>query len=204
MKIVLSIDDFSVVNNRLDLLLKLKEIYPGFKVSLFTVPIDVKTDWGTYQIVDDLLQEVKKHLNWIQIIPHGLTHNGREMKHMSYEDMKKTIPLIEAAFKNDGLPFEKGFKAPHWSVSDGVVKALEEAGWWLAVDPRQPQMPLTKKFYRYTQSIDQVLDLNADVLKLHSHIFGTKNDLGKCFDNLLKIPKEATWHFATEFLEEKL
>lgn len=204
MRVVLDIDDFSVVNNRLDLLLKLKETYPNFKVSLFTIPVDVKCDWGPYQNRKEFLEEVKKHLDWIQIIPHGYRHEGKEMKYMSYEVMKETMKYIEEAFNRDGLPFVKGFKAPHWQVSDGVIQALDEAGWWLAVDPRQPKMKKTKKFYCHTQPIDQKLDLDADVLKLHAHTYGTKNDLGKCMMNLMPYKmKEAEWCFVTDYIETK-
>jgi MoxR-like ATPase len=54
MKVCLTLDDFSIVNNRLDVLLKLKKHFPDFKVSLFTVPKDEKQDWGAYQIRREL------------------------------------------------------------------------------------------------------------------------------------------------------
>lgn len=202
MKICLSLDDFSAVNHRMDLLSKLKFIYPNFKVSLFTVPIDTPQDWGMYQIRKENLAMIKDNLDWIQIIPHGLYHNhGREMQ-INYEEFKKVIPRIEEAFNKDGLPFEKGFKAPHWRWTEGVVQVLDELGWWGAIDPRQ-KMPCPKKFYKFTHTLDN-FPLNEEVLKLHGHIYGTKNDLGECSRSLLPYKfKEATWHYVTEFLQTK-
>ena len=198
MKICLDLHDWSVVNNRFDLLFKLKKYFPDLKVSLFTVPIDTRTDWGAYQNRGEFLKTLKENLDWIQLIPHGLTHNGSEMRDCDYKTFKTIMVTIKDAFDRDGLPFEKGFCAPHWRWSEGVVKALDEEGWWGSIDPRQ-NMLSPKKFYRYSQAIDKPI-VDAD-LKLHGHIYGTANDLGLCFDNLLNIPPSAEWHFITDFLE---
>lgn len=199
--VVLDIDDFSPVNSRLELLLEIKRKIPQFKVSMFTIPTDQKTDVGPYLIRKDLLEEVKKHLDWIQIIPHGYRHNGREMGRMSYEEMKETIKNIEYRFNKDGLPFEKGFKSPHWATSPGVVRALDEAGWWLAVDPRKPNAPTTKRFYRYEYPLDD-FPQDQELLKLHGHIYGTKNDLGKCYNSLLSHNlMSAEYRYVTDFIE---
>lgn len=204
MKVVLSLDDFSIVNNRLDLLFRLKEHFPNFKVSLFTIPIDEKRDWGPYLLRGEYLKKIK-NLNWIQIIPHGYIHNGSEMRNADYRYFKEvTMPAIKRAFERDGITYEKGFKAPHWRWSDGVVKALDEEGWWGAIDPRQPNMSKPKKFYCHSHAIDEPFrSTTRDLIQLHGHIYGTRNDLGLCMDNLLKIPRDVEWCFATDFLEEK-
>ncbi len=205
MKAVLNIDDFSVVNNRLDLLLKLRDYFDDFRVSMFMVPIDIKTDWGPYCIRPQLLEEVKKHLDWIQIIPHGLTHkNSREIKHMDHETFKHTIiPAIKDAFWRDGLPFVNGFKAPHWYWNQDVVNALDEAGWFGAVLREETKL-LPKRFYRYTHLLNEEFwKSDLEVLKLHSHMYGTKNDIGLCFDNLLKLPKDTQWFYLTDYLETR-
>lgn len=202
-KVALSLDDFSVVNNRLDLLFKLKEHFPNFKVSLFTVPIDEKKDWGPYTMRREFLKIIKENLDWMQLIPHGLTHEGSEMRNADWRYFKEvTIPAIEEAFQRDGLPFEEGFKAPHWRWSSGVVQALDELGWWGAIDNRQPEMQRTKKFYCYSHGIDEPFWTASRDVQLHGHIYGQRNDLGVCFDNLLKLPQDIEWCYVTDFLEE--
>lgn len=202
-KVVLAFDDFSVVNNRLDLLLKLKEHFPNFKVSLFTVPIDEKQDWGPYLIREESLKKIKENLDWIQIIPHGLKHAGREMWHYNYARfVTEGIPLIEESFKKDGLPYEKGFCAPHHAWSDDVIRALDDRGWWGLIKPNS-KMHMTKRFYIYDYTIDQPFwEDEREVLKLHGHIYGTKNDLGLCFENILKLDKNTEFCYVTDFIEQ--
>lgn len=204
MKVALNLDDFSVVNNRLDLLLKLKEHFPNFKVSMFTIPFDEPKDFGPYRNRKRYLKEIKKHLDWIQIIPHGFLHDSsREMKDMSYDVFLDVLINIKAVFDYDGLPFVKGFKAPHWNWSEGVIKALDDVGWWGAVLRDKPT-PSTKRFYKYTHTIDEFFwESDLEVLKLHGHIYGTKNDFEANFSNLLKLPLSTQWHFVTDYLEEK-
>ena len=196
--------DFSVINSRLDILLKLKEHFPNFKVSLFTVPVDKKSDWGPYLIREDILKEIKKHLDWMQIIPHGLWHEKLEALMWDYAHTKSfVLPTIKELFDKDGLPFVKGFCAPHWRWSKGVVMALDEEGWWGAID-RDKSTPCPKRFYQYNCLLNEPFwESDISVLKLHGHIYGTKNDVGRCFDNLLKLPLDTEWHFVTNFLEDK-
>jgi len=203
MIVCLDLHDFSATNNRLDLLLRLKREYPNFKVSLFTVP-EEKGDWGATLIRSESLEKIKENLDWIQIIPHGIRHDGSEVKVWDYHFTKEiAIPYIEKVFAKDDLPFEKGFCAPHWRWNNEVVKALNDLDWWGAVDPRQPLMPCPNKFYKYSHVIDAPFPTEGEV-KLHGHIYGTKNDLGLCFKNLLTIPLSAEWHFVTDFLEDKV
>lgn len=203
MKVALDLHDFSVVQNRLHLLFELKRRFPNFRVSLFTVPKDTESDWGQYLLRNEYLEEIKRHLDWIQLIPHGLDHTRLEAKmwdcgHMSHF----VIPTIEELFNKDGLPFERGFCAPHWRWSEGAVQALDNNGWWGAID-RDKQMPCPKRFYQYNFLLNEPFwESDLEVLKIHGHIYGTKNDLGLCFNNLLNLPQSTEWHFVTDFLEE--
>lgn len=203
-KVSLDLHDWSVLNNRLDLLWRLREHYPDFRVSLFAVPDDIKHKSGSRH---EALIRIKECLDWIQIIPHGFRHNSAEARKWDYEQfMDEIIPGVKEAFDRDGLPFEKGFCAPHWTWSDDVVRALDALGWWGAISPKREDLPSTKKFYIYTHSLDEpFLQSNRDVIKLHGHIHPLcKDDLEKNFDNLLKLPKDISWHFVTDFIEENI
>lgn len=200
-KVALSLDDFSVLNNRLDLLWRLREHYPNFKVSLFTIPNDIKHKAGNR---DEALIRIKECLDWIQIIPHGLKHNSSEAKKWDYWTFKdKIMPAIKETFDKDGLPFEKGFKAPHWDWNKGVVRALDEEGWWGAISPKREDMVSTKRFYIHNYGLNEdYLGARRDILKLQGHINDTSpDDLENNFDNLLKLP-DIEWHFVTDFIEE--
>jgi len=207
MKVIcLDFDDFSVLNNHMDLLLRLKESYPKLKVSLFTIPFDATYESNaTIRIMrKDMLRLIKKNLNWIELIPHGLTHMQDEFKHCTYKLMKnKVLPAIDDCFKKDGLPYVKGFKAPFWEWNKNVVKVLDDEGWWGAVN-RQGRDPLTpKKFYVYSHSIGEPFwESTYDTWKLHGHISGgIDNAIDSCFPLLFKMPADAEFRFASELVE---
>lgn len=205
-KVAFSVDDFSVINNRMDLFLKIKEHYPDFKVSLFTIPFDISVEGNIQNHIhrDKALELIKKNLDWLEIIPHGLTHMPNEMEKVDYYGFRDLIlPAIDEALTKDGLPYAKGFKAPYWLWNDGVVKALDESGWWGAIDRNQPDMPKTKKTYTYTYSIDEPFWESPDeTLLLHGHIDRVSaNDLDRCFLNMFKIQDDIEWHFVSEFIK---
>ena len=205
--IVLDFDDFSVLNNRLDLLLRLKETYPKLKVSLFTIPYDYayESQVSGRILRKTTLKAIKKQLGWLELIPHGLVHMPREFEKCDYETMKEhVIPAIDEAFKRDDLPYVKGFKPPFWLWNEEVVRALDEEGWWGAIDGKQKVTLRTKKYYEYTHTIDEpFMESTKDVLKLHGHITPkSKNYIEKCFVNLFKMPTDAEFKFASEMLEE--
>ena len=205
MKVSLDLHDFSVLNNRLDLLMKIKEHYPNFKVSLFTVPFAIHYEMGVQRIYREAaLKKIKECLDWIQIIPHGLTHMDKEFEKCDYILFKNVLKSIKEAFDKDGLPYEKGFCAPFWLWNEKVIRVLDEQGWWGAIDRNQPDMLSTKRFYKYSHSLEEpYYKSNLDILKLHGHIGSSANDLELNFVNIFKLPADTQWCYVTDFLEEK-
>jgi len=207
MRVVLDLDDFSVLRNRMDLLLQIKEHYPNFKVSMFTIPFDYEYETSMLRLQrEEALQKIKDNLDWIQIIPHGLTHMPREFENADKQITRMALASIDEAFKKDGLPYEKGFKAPFWLWNQDVVDVLNEEGWWGAQDRNQPENVRTNRFYEYTHSIDEPFwNVQTDLLKLHGHIsLPSANNLEDCLLNIFKLPADVQWCFATEFLEDKV
>lgn len=205
-KVVLDFDDFSLVNNKFQTLFKLREHFPKLKVSMFTVPCDVEYEFGPAHIFrDDALETLKLNLDWIQLIPHGLTHSIHEFENADTASMELTIKAIDEVFGKDDLPYEKGFKAPQWLWNKDVVDTLDRYGWWGAVDRNQPDMITPKKFYRYNfQAWEPFWLSDLPVLKIHGHINPKMdNDLEKCFLRLMQMPPDAEFHFVTDFLEDK-
>jgi predicted deacetylase len=204
--ICLDFDDFSVLNNRLDLLLRLKESYPNLKISLFTIPFDFVNEKEVSGRIlrDKTLEKIKEQLDWLEIIPHGLVHAPREFENCNYETMKLSMKAIDEAFKKDGLPYVKGFKAPQWLWNKDVVKALDDEGWWGAIDKNNPNMVSTKRYYVYTHSISEMYSLsNLEIIKLHGHITPYENNyIERCFTNLFKMPTDAEFKFASELVQE--
>jgi len=198
-KVSLDLHDFSIANNKLDLLKKFKVYFSNFKVSLFTIPFDIKNEKGQKDR-EETLKKIHKCLDWIQIIPHGLTHNSSEAKNWDYDHFRyQVVPSIKSNFERDGLPFVEGFCAPHWDWNHNIVRALDDMGWWGAITPRR-EMLSTKRYYKYTDSIDNIH--LKDVMNLHGHLNGTSfDDLEKCYLKVMSLPKDMEWHFVTDFIK---
>jgi hypothetical protein len=205
-KVSLDLHDFSVLNNRMDILLKIKEHIPDFKVSLFAIPFDYQAELDPQGklLRKNSLKVIHDNLDWLQIIPHGLTHMKREMQNVDYYTFRDVVlPAIDEVFMKDGLPYEKGFCPPYWLYNKDVVRVLDEKGWFSATDRNQPDMLKAKRNYIYSHSLEEpYYNSNSPLLKLHGHIDGVSaNDLELCYLNLLKLD-DAEWHFITDFIDE--
>lgn len=201
----LDLHDWSVLNNHLDQLLKLREHFPEFKVSLFTIPFDVPYETSQRALFrEEQLTRIKANLDWLQIIPHGLTHQAREFEKCDYYTMRDLVlPAIADQLERDGLPYEKGFCAPYWLWNSEVTRALDESGWWGALDRNQPGMARTRRTYTYSHSLEEPFWLStADTLKLHGHMDApSANNLDDCFLNLFKLPADTRWTYVTDHIE---
>ena len=118
-KLVVDLDDFYDETDALDKLVAIKEKYPNFKITLFTIPGKISLP---------LLKKAKK-LGFIQMAVHGYDH------HDNYEFSKPTEEeAMKLLFKRGNLSYYvKGFKAPGWQISVGAMKALSRMNFWVAV-----------------------------------------------------------------------
>lgn len=116
--ITLDLDDFHEHNSDWDLLVRLREEIPDFRVTLFAIPV-----YCTSRFIADCHARP-----WIDLVPHGWHHEtSRECEAWSYDRMRAAISHYER------LGFvTKGWKAPGWQISDGCYEALFEAGYWVA------------------------------------------------------------------------
>ena len=208
MVVSLDIDDASTIRTKYHLLNKLIARYPKIKISLFWIPFDVEMEMGQLVRIykEERLKELKELLATgnVELIPHGLTHFANEFKDADRYSMKITLKAIEETMSRDGLPYVKGFKAPFWLYNQDVVDVLDDAGWWMSINRDEPEAPRTKKYHMYNYSIHEPFwNSNEPVWKLHGHALGTDNDLEECFLNLIKIPRDAEFKFASELLEER-
>lgn len=203
-KVSLDIDDGSVIYMNWDKIERLKERYPAMKLSVFFVPFDYENEKQLVRIVrDQSLKKLREYADWIQLIPHGLAHLPNEFMNCDKDTMEMVLKAIGEAMGRDKLPYEKGFKAPQWLYNQDVVDVLDKNDWWIAVDRNDPRALKTKRFFRYSQSIDEPFWKSTDeTWKLHGHMgLPMKNNIDDCFLNLLKIPLDSQWHFVTDFLE---
>ncbi len=170
---------------------------------MFFIPLDV-TYYGRFRDFErqEVIKRIKDRLDWIELIPHGLTHKPEEFLHIKGDDYETIFKAIDHAFKTYDLPYVKGFKAPQWLYKKNLVDYLDKKGWWIATDKNQPDLPKTKKYYEYNYSIeDEFWKSDKDLLKLHGHISGpSTNNIVDCIGNLLKIPEDSEFKWISEII----
>lgn len=119
--LIFDLDDFCDEWMPLKALFRLRRAYPGFKVTLFTIPGKTSTR---------MLRELNK-LGWIQIAVHGFNHSPNE------EMPGKTRAEIVTRYADMDLgPYVPGFRPPGWTLPQDTVDACNDLGWWVAMHPR--------------------------------------------------------------------
>ena len=104
--ISLEFHDGSLLRNRYDLLLQLKEHYPNLKVSLFYIPYDYEAEMTQLSLQrKNKLKLLKENLDWIELIPHGVMHIPSEFEKADRKATELSLQAIDEAFKQDGLPY---------------------------------------------------------------------------------------------------
>lgn len=100
-----------------DQLLRLKEINPDFKATLFAIPGEMTTE-----LIDWCVQ----NSHWIELAVHGFYHTDNweceKMAYKEFEDNLAHMPLIEDFFA-------KIFRAPGWQISDDILACLKDYNW---------------------------------------------------------------------------
>lgn len=198
MIVTLDLDDYSPMNNHMGLLEKLREKYNGFKVTLFTVPWEIRwkgkgkgtpiTDKMYAPFVEATKQAVAD--GWMEIAIHGLTHHPREFENLSYDMAKKRVMIAQKMFENVGIKTCDLFKAPQWLISAEAIPAVIDCGMRLVED----------HYYNWN-----IMKEMPDEQKLiaHGHIQDDPawpNGLEQSFFRLTKIPTNADWKFLSEVL----
>lgn len=133
--VVFDVDDFCDRNNCLEELATLKEHYPNFKCTLFTIPAQTSLE---------LLKKAHK-TGYIELCPHGIMH-------MPNEELKTLKPdfLVETYNKLDTRYYTKGFRPPGWWIQPEHCRALSDKGYWIAIhekDEGRLRASCTKGYY---------------------------------------------------------
>lgn len=160
-------DDLFEGHDRLDLLHRLKEANPEFRMTAFCVPArGSDAYWNSLP-------------DWIECVPHGWLHpDALEAKFWSYE---RAMEALEAKPER----MVEGWKAPGWQISDGTYLALLELGWWLA----------DQHYNDFRRPIGLRYHCEGDGDHVHTHVDDVcGNGLEELFPQLLERVREAE-HF---------
>ena len=207
---VFSVDDFGFMLPGLDDLIRLKKIYPNFKVTCFTIPMPKEFfhPGNVKYLKTSKLKKWAKMINsynWMEIAIHGFAHTKWEMDD-SYANCEVLLDAVENLFKEIGLKYKKIFKAPYWQYSYDALVLLKNRGYIVALDRNHPKtVPDGLETYYYNWSVEEPLP-KEEIIKGHGHTLsrGVANGLDKCYDNIIKnIPVDAEFRFVSEIVEQE-
>jgi len=151
-KVIMDFDDLANGNSRLDILKRLKERDPGFKVTLFAIPA---------RCSDSLLAEYDAEKSWIQLAIHGFRHSRHEALGWLQDEAEDKLARAMAIY-----PFAPVFKAPNWQMTDEVYAACLVRG--LAVADHLSNVAIIPKempVYIYNMRLR-----DDPYLRIHGHI----------------------------------
>lgn len=197
MQVTIDLDDYSPLNNNIGLMEQLKERYPDFKITLFTVPWEIrwKADGQGTPITDDRwtpwVEATKQAIKdgWMEIAIHGLTHAPSEFLNMGYDDTRKRIIVAQKMFENRGIKTCDLWKAPQWQASDDAKRAVKDMGLRIVEDG----------YYNWNLKDD--MPEKKRKLIAHGHIQDDPaypNGLEQSYTRICKIPAKASWKFLSE------
>jgi len=194
--VTIDLDDYSPLNNNVYLMEKLKERYEGFKITLFTVPWEIrwKADGKGTPITDEKwkpwVEATKQAIKdgWMEIALHGMTHAPKEFERLSYDKTRKRIIVSQKMFENVGIEICDLFKAPQWLISKDGERAVKDMGLTLVEDG----------YYNWNlkDEMPEVKNLIA-----HGHIQDDPhfpNGLEQSYFRITKLPPETEWKFLSE------
>jgi hypothetical protein len=112
-------DDFcDATASELKYITQLKNDYPNFKVTLFTIPM--RTSDSTIKLAKDLG-------DWVQLAPHGWRHTRGEC--LAWTDVEAETKIKLAADRGIDAPV---FRAPAWLIDADTYTACAKLGYVVA------------------------------------------------------------------------
>lgn len=188
--VTFDVDDFCDRWNCLPELDALKERYPNFKCTLFTIPTETSVV---------LYEEVIKR-KWIELAVHGAFHEpNEELKFLKPDGLKEYLKDIKKSWNALNPSTVWGFRPPGWYITPEHIQVLNELGMWVAIHQRDERKlgPLCKHgYYVCGQRPYWHGHTSGEGQKAHS-VCG--NGIRECLSELLKKwPRDQCFSFVSE------
>lgn len=174
-----------------DQLMRLKELNPDFKATLFAIPAEMTME---------LQQWCAHNSSWIELAVHGFLHSSNyECEKWTYEQMDNAMSLTAQL----GI-FTKVFRAPGWQISDECLRWLKEHDWVVADqgynDDRRPGNMKAYINYDGTFWCKYKEQNTVEVRAYHGHTWNVGwNGIYEDWDKVSDLVKNAeTFQFVSE------
>lgn len=188
--VTFDVDDFCDRWNCLPDLDLLKQQYPNFKCTLFTIP---------FKTSQELVEEARKR-DWVELAAHGFHHEpNEELKAMSDVSFSWHFNNTNIEDSMDLGKIVRGFRPPGWYITPEHVKVLNDFKMWVALHKRDERRlgPLCEHGYYVC----------GDRPYWHGHTSGEGqrahsvcgNGIRECLSELLrKWPRDQRFSFVSE------
>lgn len=194
--ITLIIDDFSPLNHRFDVIRKLRDRFPEFKVTMMTVPWEIryKLNEGGTPINDEKYSEwvnlVKHGIKdgWLEIGLHGFTHTPDEFDKIDEKMFKAKIEFAEKMFESTGIKLTKIFKPTTENIDKKAIKILKKMDYKVVT-------------WDMNWNISDDFPVELDEVVGHGVVNDINNNgLGESLFNLVSIPDDYKFKFFSEVI----
>lgn len=193
MQYVCDFDDLTADNvHKLEVLLPLREKFPDFKVTLFTIP---------NRMTDAAIDKVKAMGDWLALAPHGWEHTRGECLSWNVAEAKDKIK----AAQDMGID-AKIFRAPAWLINGPTYAACDDLGLHVAAhrDYFRSSAGKTEDGVEWNCVPQYIYNMpsgrKAGVRACHGHITPVADNhiLDMATDGRLSFPDKATFIFPWE------
>jgi len=187
MSVIVDYDDLTnECMDQLSHILRLKETYPNFKVTIFTIPLKCS---------DKFLGRLQRYSEWVELAIHGLRHHSFEFSSKTYDECGKILEQFNRGF------FVRGFKGPQWRLSQDCVQWCHDNKFWVGVvDPLSKETKLFKGQKFYAPKYARLRGYDA----FHSHINWVSKGVTAKNDYPVLVKKwnrDETFIFASEAVQ---
>jgi len=149
--IVISYDDLFEGNDKWEVFEGIHKMFPDFKVTFFVNPAQCSVEF---------LKKIRQP--WTELVNHADNHSG---SHSVWTKERAKEKLLK--YKNE-FGFASGFKAPGWKITQNIIDACKEIGFWIASISTIP-IEIDKKYYTYYKK-GEGLCLLQDYTQYYGHI----------------------------------
>lgn len=193
--IALEADDFNPKNHRFDILEKLRDRFPNFKITMFTVAWDIRynTELGGLPVSKEEFKSwvnIVKHAiddGWLEVAVHGLTHAPHEFLELEPKLAVAKVKFAQKMLEDAKIPYVKLFKAPFWELREDSKLAIKKEGFRVVEDGY------------YNWNIKDEFPVELDMVIGHGHVQDTMgNGLSESLIRLVQIPDDYEWKFISE------
>jgi len=207
----MEVHDFGFLLPGLDDLLRLRKIYPNFKITCFTIPLPAEfyfNENSKHFSIEKYKRwaEIINSYDWIEIGIHGFSHTKGETDH-EYQKIVDLVKGAENLFNQVGLKYKKLYVAPYWQYSYDALNALRDLDYIVGINRNNPiPTPENLKKFIYTWSYEELALPSGFNIIGHGHTTsrGVQNGIAQCYNNIINlIPKNAKFGFLSELIEKQ-